>query len=113
MQSRTVTTVVTAAASYDLTTLDIVKDELSITKGSSDATLKRYLSWASAALSQECNRVFAAETVQDQIWPARNLQPLSSNTEVLQLARWPVIDIVSLTEDGNTLVVDTDFVVDG
>lgn len=110
---RTVSTVITAAGSYDLTTLDVVKDELSITNGSLDATLKRYLTWASAALSQECNRVFAAETVQDQIWPARNLRPLSSNLEVLQLSRWPIIDIVLLTEDGNTLIKDTDFVVDG
>lgn len=113
MQLRVVSTVVTAASSYDLTTLDIVKDELSITNGASDATLKRYLSWASAALSQECNRVFAAETVQDQIWPARNFSPLSAMTEVLQLSRWPIIDIVSITEDGNPLTQDTDFVVDG
>lgn len=113
MQLRIVTTVIDPADSYDLTTLDVVKDELSITKNSSDATLKRYLSWASAALSQECNRVFAAETVQDQIWPARNLQPLSSSMEVLQLSRWPIIDIVSLIENGTTLTKDTDFVVDG
>lgn len=112
MQTRVVTTVIEAADSYDLTTLDIVKDELSITNGRSDATLKRYLSWASAALSQECNRVFATETVQDQIWPARNLRPLASGLEVLQLSRWPIIDVVSVTEDSCTLTEDTDFAAD-
>jgi hypothetical protein len=112
MSLTSITTVTTAADSYDLTTLDTVKDELSITDGKNDATLKRYLSWASAAVSKECNRVFAAETVQDQIWPGREMIPLSSGFKVLQLSRWPVISIISFTEGETTLVKDTDFVVD-
>lgn len=112
MRLTTITSVTEAAESYDLTTLDVVKDELGIADGKSDATLKRYLGWASAALSAECNRVFAAETVQDKVWPATGLSPLSSGFEVLQLSRFPVIAVVSLTEDGVALVEGTDFVVD-
>src|SRR5580704_1519164 len=113
MQPRIVTTVTTAASSYDLTTLAIVKDELAITDGASDATLKRYLSWASAALAQECNRVFAVETVQDQIWPQRDINPVAPGFEVLQLSRWPIVSVASLIEDATTpLVKDTDFVLD-
>lgn len=111
-----ITTVTSPALSYNLTTLAVVKDELSITNGASDATLKRYLSWASAALAQECNRVFAAETVQDKLWPARQLSPVSSHFEVLQIARWPLQSITSLTEtEGTTtttLVEGTNFVGD-
>lgn len=116
MRQTLITTVTSPASSYDLTTLAIVKDELSIDNVASDGTLKRYLSWASAAVAQECNRVFAAETVQDQIWPARHLSPVSSGFEVLQLGRWPVVSIASMTEGDTTstttLVQDTDFVAD-
>jgi len=107
-----ISTVTEAAGSYDLTTLDVVKDELNISDGRSDATLKRYLSWASAALSVECGRVFAAETVQDKVWPARHLSPLAFGFEVLQLSRYPVISVASLTEDAAALAEGSDFVVD-
>jgi hypothetical protein len=112
MQRKVISTVVSAAKSYDLTTLDVVNDELSQKNNANAATLKRYLSWASAALSQACNRVFAEETIQDQLWPARDTWPASARFETLQLSRWPVSSIVSLTEDGVTLVEDTDFVLD-
>lgn len=109
---RSITTVTKAASSYDLTTLDVVKDELSLSDNRSDATLKRYLSWASAALAQECDRVFPVETVEQKLWPATGLFPLSSGFEVLQLSRYPVVSIVSLTEEGTALTEETDFVVD-
>jgi hypothetical protein len=104
-----VSTVIATADNYDLTTLDVVKDELSIADGKSDATLKRYLSWASAALAKECNRVFVAETVRDQVWPAR---PLASGFKALPLSRYPVISIVSVTDGGAPLEQDVDFVVE-
>lgn len=102
-------TVTAAALTYDLTTLAVVKDELSISDGASDATLLRYLSWASAALAQECNRVFPVETLKEEIWPTRNLAPLRSGFEVLQLSRWPLVSVASITENGTALVDGTDF----
>lgn len=112
MSTTRITTVKTAATSYDLTTLDVVKAELDIANNESDTFLGRYLSWASAALSVECDRVFAAETVEDKIWPARALSPIASGVEVLQLSRFPVISVASLTDDGTVLTEGTDFVVD-
>jgi hypothetical protein len=109
MSVKVITTVLASAASYDLTTLAVVKDELSISDGSSDATLKRYLSWASAALSQECNRIFPVETVKDEIWPVRQLSPVMGGMAVLQLSRWPLVSVTSITENGILLVDGTDF----
>lgn len=107
-----ITTVITAASSYDLTKLDVVKDELAITDNQSDTTLKRYLAWASVALAKECDRVFPVETVEQKVWPAQALSPLSSGFQVMQLSRWPVVEVVSLTDDGTALVENADFVVD-
>lgn len=112
MQQRIVTTVTSAASSYDLTTLANVKAELSVTVNSQDTLLKRYITSASAAAAQYCNRKFQVETVQDEVWPAKGSWPVASAFETLQLARWPVVAIVSLTEDGTVLVEDTDFIVD-
>lgn len=109
MSFRAISTVVTAATSYDLTTLAIVKDELAVTTGASDATLQRYLTWASLALAQEVNRVFPVETVKDEIWPDRPGSPISGGFEALQLSRWPVVSVASITEDGTALVDGTDF----
>jgi hypothetical protein len=99
---RVISTVVTPANSYDLTTLAVVKDELSITSGDSDPTLQRYLGWASAALSQACNQVFPVETVKDEVWP-------DARMDILQLSRFPLTSVTSIVEGGNALVADTDF----
>ena len=108
----TITTVTTAASSYDLTTLEAVKAELGLTDAKNDAVLKRYIAGASAAAAQYCGRVFPLEAVEDQIWPARAGSPLSSAFEKLQLSRWPVTEILSLTDDGVAKDEDADFVVD-
>jgi hypothetical protein len=112
MQLQLITTVITAAKDYDLTTLVNVKAELDILDGSKDALLNRYITGASAAAAQYCNRKFQVETVQDQFWPAHDLMPVSSYFDVLQLSRWPIVSITSFTDDGTALVEDTDFVVD-
>lgn len=109
MSLTTIPTVLEAASSYDLTTLDVVKEELGIGDGKSDAVLRRYLSWASAALSRECGRVFAAETVQDQIWPDQDQSP---GSKILSLSRYPLISVVSITDGESALDQDTDFVID-
>ncbi|WP_316184716.1 phage head-tail connector protein [Bradyrhizobium sp. SZCCHNRI1003] len=114
MPPKIITTVVTPAKSYDLTTLDVVKQELSITDGIKDGLLKRYIAGASAAAAQYCNRRFHAETVKDEIYPAQDPHAwmLSGSFEVLQLSRWPVIALSALTENGIALVEGTDFKVD-
>lgn len=109
MSNRVISTVVTAAQNYDLTTLAVVKDELSITDGASDVTLARYLTWASAALAQECNRVFPVETVKDEVWPDRPRQPVNGGMDVLQLSRWPLVSVTSISEGGTPLVDGADF----
>lgn len=107
-------TVLVAASSYRLATLDDVKDELQVDTGASDGTLNRYLDSASAAIAQYCNRVFPVETVRDEFWPQRDSYPyqVPGGVEALQLARWPVQQVTSATENGTTLTVETDFLVD-
>ncbi len=114
MGIKVITTVITAAASYDLTTLAVVKDELGITDGSQDGALRRYISSASAAASQYCNRKFQAETVKDEFWPDRDpyQYQLPGGAGQLQLTRWPVGSVASVTENGDPLTDAADYRVD-
>lgn len=114
MGIKVITTVVKAASSYDLTTLSVVKDELSITDNSKDASLKRYITSGSAAAAQYCNRRFQVETVKDEFWPDRDFYsyPLPGGVNVIQLSRWPVVSAVIVIENGITLVDGIDYRVD-
>lgn len=105
-------TVTTAATSYDLTTLANVKAELSASDGANDAVLKRYISSASQAAMQYCNRVFAVETVSEQFLTGWQSPYLRSKVEPLQLARWPIVSVTSVVEDSVTLTAGTDYLVD-
>lgn len=101
-----------ALTNYDLTTLPVVKDELNILDNSKDATLKRYITSASAAASQYCNRKFQAEEIQDEFWPDRERYQyqLPGGVDVLQLSRWPVTSpIISVVENSITLAEGIDF----
>lgn len=111
MSIKVITTVIVAASSYNLTTLDVVKDELSITDSSQDATLTRYITSASAAAASYCNRVFQTETVKDEFWPDRGPSQymLPTKLESLQLSRWPVVAVSLVRENGVLLVEGTDF----
>lgn len=114
MQAHRITTVTTAASSYDLTTLAIVKDELNVTTNASNAKLRRYLTSASAAIAQFCNRVFQSETITDEFWGNRDRSPrlISGGVENLQLSRWPIVSVTSVTENAVVLVDGTDFRID-
>lgn len=110
------TTVTAAAASYDLTTLATVKEELSISTNANDAALKRYISSASAAAAQYCNRVFAAETITDQFLPVPDpsFVIFAGRIQPLQLSRWPVVMTAPpvVTENRIVLVAGTDYLLD-
>jgi hypothetical protein len=121
MPIRIVSTVLTAASSHDLTTLDNIKDDLAIpnTDTSSDATLARYITEQSMMVAQYCNRVFPIEAVQDVIYPDRDPYPyqVTGMLPELQLSRWPLVAITLVTDTvavnvANTLTEGTDFVVD-
>lgn len=109
---RMLTTVVDEASGYDLTSLTNAKAELGITVTTYDTILARYITSASAAASQYCNRVFVVEGVQDQMFSIRDSVLFRNRADVLQLSRWPVVDIISVVVDGTTLVENTDFLTD-
>jgi hypothetical protein len=121
MELVTVTTVVTAATAafqgqqpYDLVGLRTIKAELEYVDSDKDELLKRWITQASAAAARFCNRVFPIETVQDQIFPPRDYFPVPvviGGVMPLQLSRWPVSESPTVTENGITLVEDTDFIV--
>jgi hypothetical protein len=114
--SRPITTVVTPASSHDLTDLATVQAELAMTgtDAARDAVLTRYIREASAAIENFCNRVFVVETVSDRFAaPADSpFNVLTYDRSRLQLSRWPIASVSSVTEDGASLVSGTDFIVD-
>jgi len=106
-----ITTVVAPAASADLATLSDVKTDLGITSNDENTYLKAQISRCSAAIAQYCNRTFVVETVRDDIWPDRDAYPFEIPPGIapLQLSRWPIVSLTSVTENDTALVEDTDF----
>jgi len=99
---------------YDVVDLPTVKAELNLIDGRKDALLLRWITQASAAAAKFCNRVFAVETVQDQIFPPRDYFPAPTvigGVMPLQLSRWPVTQSPTVTENGVALLENTDFIV--
>lgn len=93
-----ITTITSAASSYDLTTAALVKGELGITSTVYDTSIASYLSAESAKIAAYCNRVFPEETVSEVF---RLSDPYSYGS--LQLSRFPVGTITSVTCDDETL----------
>ena len=111
-----ISSITTPASNHDLTTLAVVKGELSLTSTDAprDTVLSRYIAECSAAAENFCNRVFVTETMKDRIFPARDavMQIAFQGLDVLQLSRWPIVSISSLTENGEALVANDDYIVD-
>lgn len=110
MPAETITSVVTAAATFDLVDLDTVKHELKITDTEHDTFLARSITHVSRTIASYCNRVLASEKIRDVIYA-----PLGRDE--LKLSRFPVISVASATfADGaggqTTITENTDFVVD-
>ena len=111
-----ISTVVDAAADYDLTDIATAKAELSIPLNdtTSDKFLAQAITQESKAISNYCNRVFPQETVSDLIYLDRSHSSQLVSGSVLQLSRYPVISVASVIEDAGmsdavTLVSGTDF----
>ncbi len=102
------------AASTALTTLETVKAVLGISGATDDVYLTLAIGQASAVISNYCNRVFALETVEEAIRPAMDNYPwnVPGGLSPVQLSRWPVTVITSVTEDGVMLIPGTDYEVD-
>lgn len=98
-----ITEVLTAAATYNLTTLDTVRAELGLTDISDDMVM-RWIAGASARIAAYCNRVFALETVRESF----EFRP-GESANALRLSRTPVAAITSVTVDGSAT---TDYKVD-
>lgn len=97
-----VTTVLSAAASHNLTDLATVKDELSLATAdtSDDVWLDRAIRQVSKAIANNCNRVFPPELVQDVIDIQQDAYPYQTpgGFAELQLSRWPLLTVVSVTQ---------------
>jgi len=96
------TTVLSAAASHDLTDLATVRDELSIKTAdtSNDSWLSRAITQVSAAIERHTKRTFAPELLQDAFDIDQDAYPYQTpgGFAALQLTRWPVIDVVSVVQ---------------
>lgn len=114
MQAERIVTVTEAAGTYDLVDLSVIKDELGVTDNSKNALLQRYLTSASAMIAQYCNRVFLAETMTEEFWNQRDRHRrlILDTMQDLQVSRWPIQSVTSVTENGTVLVQDTDFKID-
>lgn len=126
MSLGSILTVVTPAASQALTTLANVKAELRIKPGDdgNDAMLNRAILMASSAALQYTRRTFLVERVNEQFRGQGFISPFFFGHSMaafvsdhpaqhhMILRRRPIVDIVSITEDGNLLDPSSDFEVD-
>lgn len=95
------TTVLAAAASYDLTNRDIAKSEINLNSTKDDAFIDRVVTEASRAAAQHCNRVFQVEVVRDTVYLRRALAARVKG-ERLRLSRWPIANFASVAFTGAT-----------
>ena len=114
-----VTTVLSAASSYDLTDLASAKVELSITTTTDDAWLTKAVSQVSRSIATHAKRVFLPEIVQDAFDLEQDPYPYQTpgGFSHLELTRWPVIAVQSVIQtlsvgSTQTLVEGTDYRVD-
>lgn len=101
-------TVITPAQDISLVSLYEAKLGMNLassTDAALDEQLELLIEWASAEISALCNRTFAQETVTEtfQDWLPNNR---------IYLSRYPVTTITAFTEDGVSMVVDTDYSID-
>jgi hypothetical protein len=115
------TTVLAPAATADLTDLAAVKDELSLPAAdtSNDSWLAGAITRVSARIAGWANRVFLPEYVSDAFDIEQDPYPAQTpgGFAKLQLSRWPVLAIASVTQtlgvgQSRSLTRDVDFRLD-
>ena len=94
-------TVTTDATNLALIDIAVVRTVLGIDGAGEDDALKGYIGRASDVIARHCKRTFALETVEETFRPDRCLGELI-------LARYPVVEITSIVENGSTLA-ETDY----
>lgn len=107
-------TTINTTASGTLVSLADVKAELSLTNGSQDTLVSRYLAASTAAIEQYCNRTFGTQDVTDEFWPDRenHAYQVTPGISEITVSQWPIIAVETVTENGDTLVDGTDYRVD-
>src|SRR5262249_40930765 len=88
-----IVTVIAASNETALTTLERVKQELSISGSESDALLTRKIDEASSDIEAHLARTFRRETLTETVWGNPGC------AEYLVLERWPVVSITSVHVD--------------
>jgi len=101
-------TVLVPAASYDLVDLETVKEEFNITGAGEDSRLARWISVESTNIANYCNRVFPVEKVSEVFYVRHPYDLTLPEPTPLQLTRFPVQSIVSVTEDTDVTALPTD-----
>lgn len=111
-------TVITPATYRELATLEAVKTELEISGTADDVFLTRLIREASADIHSYCNTSFPAATVRETfrintglLYPECGLPATAADgacrgVSGLLLRRTPVIDLVSITEEGTTVPLE-------
>lgn len=92
-----IVTVTVPAASFNLTTLPMVKTELGITDSGPNWWLDRKIERISAAISTYCDRIFAKQTYSEA------LRFGYSGADYLSLSEKPIVSITSINESGTDL----------
>src|SRR5690348_14647284 len=89
-------TVIDPADTHRLITLAAIKRELNLTHWTDDVFLAALIDQASAAVRSWCRRTFAEETVSETFYLDRPASPI-------ELTRYPVTEIASITVAGTVL----------
>ena len=114
----TISSIITAATSYNLVDLADVKTLLGITGTVSDPLLNLFIPQASQTAQTFTNNPFVVETIQDQFFAQSDGPPwtVRDRRAPLQLSRWPIVSVISLVETisgvATTLTLGTDFLLD-
>lgn len=117
-----VSAVQSAATDDSLVELDEIKSELKIDANdtSNDVWLERAIGQVSRSICSYCNRKFHVETMLDVFYVQQDPYPyqLPGGVLALQLARWPVKNLLGVTQrlsaaTTHTLTEGTDFALDG
>jgi hypothetical protein len=89
-------TVHTAATKFNLIDVSTVRAAMGIVDQSEDEAISGFIARASDVIARHCRRVFALETVTETV-------RIKHHLDDLMLARYPVVEIVMIVENGTAL----------